>query len=227
MHSPPVQAALVAWVFVACSPVRSVELEPHDERYETCGRRSERRADGSAVAFAATVHRIRDDTAVDGDVRIVLIRGDGEPVRAIFGSLYTSPPPSAARKATYDTIHRSQGGRLRPGRRHPHARGRVLDRRLHESRSAREATTLSACGCGRGCRCGRDYRCHDRLGSIGSSSCSSLSASSPPPVRASKECSSPSSESARPSRHGVARSLATSGFSPSARCPHYRTPMLC
>lgn len=110
MHSPPVQAALVAWVFVACSPVRSVELEPHDERYETCGRRSERRADGSAVAFAATVHRIRDDTAVDGDVRIVLIRGDGEPVRAIFGSLYTSPPPSAARKATYDTIHRSQEG---------------------------------------------------------------------------------------------------------------------
>lgn len=103
-------AAVTALVLPACVPAREVSLDSHDDRYRACARRGIARAETSKVSFAATVLRIRDETPVDGPVRLVLIRGDGQPVKATFGSLFTRPPPTAKRRETYQVIAQSRKG---------------------------------------------------------------------------------------------------------------------
>lgn len=94
----------------ACAPNREVSLEGRDHRYEHCAVRAKGHLDGSGTSIAGIIRDLRDDTDVDGEVRLVLIRGDGSPAKAVFGSLYTRPPPSEERKAVYERIRASREG---------------------------------------------------------------------------------------------------------------------
>jgi hypothetical protein len=87
-----------------------VDFQPHDDRYQSCARRGTERSERDQVSFAATLLRVRDETPVDGPVNLVAIRGTGEPVKLVFGSLYTRPSPTPARKATYQVILHSREG---------------------------------------------------------------------------------------------------------------------
>ena len=97
-------------LLAGCTRPPPAGFEQHDDRYQRCGARSQSIDNSDAVAFSGTVHAKRDETAVDGPVALVLIDGQGEPVKLVFGSLYTRPSPTPERLATYDRIRASQRG---------------------------------------------------------------------------------------------------------------------
>src|SRR5688500_15765285 len=80
----------------ACSS--AIDLQPRSDRYAKCAARSEGvRAAHGVVTLVGAIHRIDDETAVDGPVRVVIIDADGHPWRLFFGSLFTRPAPSERR----------------------------------------------------------------------------------------------------------------------------------
>jgi hypothetical protein len=102
----PLAAVLVV---VACAP--AISLQPQSDRYTKCGARSQRFPVGAGrVALVGAVHRIDDETAVDGPVRLVIIDPRGDPRKLVFGSLFTRPGPSPQRQATYRVIASSRTG---------------------------------------------------------------------------------------------------------------------
>jgi hypothetical protein len=101
--------AVLAGLTASCAP--AIDFQPHDARYEECGRRAS--AGGVAaprVAVVGTVRQIDDATPVDGPVSIVVIDPAGSPQKLYFGSLFTRPEPSEQRKATYRAIAPSRAG---------------------------------------------------------------------------------------------------------------------
>jgi hypothetical protein len=105
-----VNFACVLFLLGVFSCARSVNFEPHDDRYEACGRRAPASFGQIPVAFAGTLHQKADSTEVDGPVNLVVIDGDGHPIRLEFDSLYTVPSPSKERLATYEVIAASREG---------------------------------------------------------------------------------------------------------------------
>jgi hypothetical protein len=103
--------ALHTPVLAVCGCAKPVDFEPHDDRYERCGALGMgRRADGDETSVTGTILRMVDATPVDGPVSIVLVDGKGDPVKLYFGSLFTVPPPSPGRRATYDAISHDRIG---------------------------------------------------------------------------------------------------------------------
>jgi len=95
---------------VACTPQPPAGFERHDDRYERCEARSKAIDTPDAVAFSGTVHDKLDATAVDGPIDLVLINGQGQPVKLQSSYPSTDADPSAERLATYDRIRASQRG---------------------------------------------------------------------------------------------------------------------
>jgi len=94
---------------VSCTP--ALDLQPHDDQYEVCGRRAGpgRRLDGSDD-FIGKIRQVVDATRTDGPVQIVVVDPRGDLKKLYFGSLYTRPGPSEQRLATYEAIASSKIG---------------------------------------------------------------------------------------------------------------------
>jgi hypothetical protein len=103
-------AALLAIVALAsCAP--AIDLQPHNDRYVACGRRTRSlRVHSGEVAVVGSIHQIDDATPVDGPVRILLIDTEGAPRKLFFPSLFTVPGPSEHRRSVYRAIAPSQPG---------------------------------------------------------------------------------------------------------------------
>jgi len=88
---------------VSCTP--ALNLQPHDDQYEVCGRRAvtTSHTEGSD-GVVGKVRQIVDSTQSDGPVQIIVIDPRGDMRRLYFGSLYTRPAPSEQRLATYQAI---------------------------------------------------------------------------------------------------------------------------
>lgn len=66
------------------------------------------------VTVEGTLTEIDDQTPVDGGVTLSLALDGGGSERLLFGSLFTSPPPSEARIALYTRIQEAEvGSRVR------------------------------------------------------------------------------------------------------------------
>ena len=92
---------------VSCTP--ALDLRPHDDQYEACGRRAGpgRRLDGLHY-FTGKIRQVVDATQMDGPVQIVLVDPRGELKKLYFGSLDTRPDPSEQRLAAYRAIASSK-----------------------------------------------------------------------------------------------------------------------
>jgi hypothetical protein len=105
------RSTLLFLVAATSACAQPIDLEPHDDQYELCGRRA---GSTSPPAGARTVvgkiRQLDDSTPVDGPVNIVLVDPHGDLRKLHFGSLYTRPSTSEARRATYRSIASSKLG---------------------------------------------------------------------------------------------------------------------
>lgn len=75
---------------------------------------SEVAAPDGQVTVTGIVTEIVDQTPVDGGVTITIATSDDTSERLLFGSLFTSPPPSAERLELYEQIQTARvGSRVR------------------------------------------------------------------------------------------------------------------
>lgn len=75
---------------------------------------SEVAAPDGQVTVTGIITEIVDQTPVDGGVSISLATSDDTTERLLFGSLFTSPPPSADRLEIYEQIQTARvGSRVR------------------------------------------------------------------------------------------------------------------
>jgi len=102
---------LLSLTLLGCTHAGTLALEAQDDRYARCALRGAPAVTRAEhVAITGTIFQLRDESPVDGPVKLILIDGRGTPHKLYFQSLYTAPSPPPDVIATQHWIVRSQRG---------------------------------------------------------------------------------------------------------------------